>query len=352
MAKLRFGICGLGCMGQSHFARLRQHPRAEVVAICDADEARRRGDWSGALGNIDLIKTGGGRVPLDGIHAYATPAELIADREVDVVLITLPTPQHAPVAVAALSAGKHVLCEKPMAERASTCDRMIRAARSHERLLMVAQCIRFWPQYVKIKQMIDEGQIGAIRFVTLRRLASPPTYSAGSWLLDGTQSGGAILDLHVHDVDFAQYLLGLPDTIHARGVRGLTGGIDHVVATYGYADGRYAVIEGGWAFTAPWPFEMSITVHGERGTLEWSLSRGSAVSHYTGTEVRSIPCDGDALRSEQDYFIECLQAGRPVEQCTPVSSRMSVALAWLERRAIETGRLVHVSKRWRERANS
>ena len=73
-----------------------------------------------------------------------------------------------------------------------------------------------------------------------------------------------MLDLHVHDVDFAHVLLGVPDTIHARGCRGKSGAIDHVFATYGYADGRYALLEGSWAYHAPWPFEMAITVSARR----------------------------------------------------------------------------------------
>jgi len=112
-----------------------------VVAVCDRDERRRSGDWRDAVGNLDLGQGAGGRVSLAGVAAYATPQELIADPNVDAVLITLPTALHAEVAIAALEAGKHVLCEKPMALRVGACDRMIRAAQAAGRTLMVAQCI-------------------------------------------------------------------------------------------------------------------------------------------------------------------------------------------------------------------
>jgi predicted dehydrogenase len=344
MSKLRFGICGLGFMGRSHFARLRENPRAEVVAVCDQDERRRAGDWGAALGNLDLGAVAGPRVSLENIAVYATPAELLADPSVDVVLITLPTPLHADVAVAALRADKHVLCEKPMALRVPDCDRMIRAARAAGKTLMVAQCIRFWPQYETIKRCVDEGRIGAVRFVTLRRLGALPTYSAGNWLLDGRQSGGALLDLHVHDVDFAHTLLGVPETVYARGTRGPSGDFDHVVATWSYPGGRYAALEGGWMLAAPWTFDMEIAVHGAGGTLGWAMSRGNDVLLRTSADrAEVIPCDGDALRREQDYFIACVQAGQPVDKCTPFSSRTSIVLAWLERRGIESGRLVRIS---------
>lgn len=349
MEKLRFGICGLGFMGRGHFGRLRHHPQAQIVAVCDQDQARRNGDWSDHVGNLDFEEVEEGRVSLAGIRSYGRPEELIADPDVDAVLIALPTPLHAPVAIAALEAGKHVLTEKPMAYRPGECTRMIDAARQADRTLMVAQCIRFWPQYETIRRYVAEGRIGQVRYASLRRLGSPPTYSAGNWLLDGSQSGGAMLDLHVHDIDFAHVLLGVPDTIHAHGTIGSSGAIDHVVANYGYADGRYALIEGGWSLTRSRPFEMAIIVHGDGGTLDWSMTRGADVLWYTGVDQpESIPCEGDALRNEQDYFIECVRANRPVERCTPESCRVSVTLAWLERRSIELSRTVALSDRLRK----
>ncbi len=344
MNKLRFGICGLGCMGRSHFARLHAHPHACVAAVCDRDAARRAGDWSDLLGNLDLLETDGGQVSLDGIAAHVTTDELIADRTVDAVLIALPTPLHADVAVDALEAGKHVLCEKPMAANGADCERMVRAAESTGRTLMVAQCIRFWPQYVTIKRCVDEGRIGAVRFATLRRLACPPTYSADGWLLDGSQSGGALLDLHLHDVDFAQHLLGSPQAITAHGMHGQSGEIDHVAALFGYRDGRYALLEGGWAHAAPWPFEMGITVNGELGTLEWHSGRDNVLLYAGGDSPIDLPPTGDdAFRGELDYFVDCVRTGRPVERCLPASTAASVELIERERAAIESGLTVPVA---------
>ncbi len=348
MAKLRFGICGLGCMGRGHFARLYQNPRAQITAVCDANEARRCGDWNDELGNIDLVRTRGGRAPLGGMAQYGTPAELIADPNVDAVLITLPTVFHADVAVQALEAGKHVLCEKPMALRPADCDRMIRAAEKAGRCLMVAQCLRFWPQYTLIKELVDGGRLGRVRHVALRRVGSPPTYSAGNWLLKAEQSGGALLDLHVHDIDFAHYLLGVPATIYARGAVGLSGGIDHIVSLYSYEDGRFAVLEGGWWRAPTCPFDMEIMVQGEEGTLHWQSSAGPDVHlHRAGAATEVLTAGGDALAAEQEYFLDAVLNNRSVERCSPQSTRTSVVLAWLERRSAESGIVVRVTDRLR-----
>lgn len=345
---LRFGICGLGFMGRNHFARVRQHPDAEVVAVCDEDAARRRGDWDDALGNLDLLKTDSRRVSMSGVRGYATPAELVADPHVDAVVIALPTRLHADVTVAALRAGKHVFCEKPMAYQPGECHSMIAAAEEGGRTLMVGQCVRFWPQYELIKRYVDEGGIGRVRFATFRRLGLPPAHSAGNWMLSGELSGGALLDLHVHDVDFAHYLLGVPDQIVARGMRGPSGEIDHVVATYTYADGRYAMLEGGWTLAAPWTFDMEVMVHGDLGTVGWALSRGNGVSFQPrGGGAEQIACEGDALTRELEYFIACVREGRPVDRCTPRSTRTSIILAWLEKRSVETGMPIELTERLR-----
>ena len=340
--RLRFGVCGLGFMGRTHFAHLRNHAGAEVVAVCDRDPRRRAGDLSTATGNIG--PSDAERLDLSGVAAYESVAELVGDPQVDAIAITLPTPLHAEVAEAALAAGKHVICEKPMAPDLAACDRMVRAVERAERTLMVAQCIRFWPQYELIKGMVDEGRIGRVRFAKLRRVCTPPAYSSENWLMDGGQSGGALLDLHVHDVDFAHHLLGVPETVYARGCRGPSGGTDHVFASFGYADGRLAWLEGGWTYHAPWPFEMAIVVNGEKGTLEWSSSRGSDVLLYAGdADPERHPCpEGTGWSREMDYFVECVGAGRPVDRCLPSSSRTSIALALAEGQSIESGAAVPI----------
>jgi predicted dehydrogenase len=341
MSPLNFGICGLGFMGRTHLAHLADHPRARAVAVCAKSEQNRRGEAPSAQGNL---ASAAGHASLEGVRAYEQIGDLIADPVVHAVIVALPTPLHAPVTIAALAAGKHVLCEKPMALRLRDCDRMIEAAEAAGRTLMVGQCIRFWPAYERIKQMVDAGEIGAVRFASLRRLAAPPAWAADNWLMDARQSGGALFDLHVHDVDYARHLLGLPETIQARGGSGPSGGVDHVASSWGYADGRYALLEGGFVFHPPWPFEMAATVHGTRGTLDWSMRRGPRLQHYAGDagprEIDLDPADG--WRRELDYFVDCVLDNRPVERCSPDESRAAIGLTLLERRAAQTGRTIRI----------
>lgn len=342
---VRVGIIGMGFMGRMHLSAYLKLPNAKVVAFADIDKAKREGKGPDA-GNLG--DTGFQFDAAAFEKVYDCGLKLIDDPGVDLVDICVPTCDHKDLFVAAVKAGKSVLCEKPMAVRSADVKAMVAAGKRARRPVMIAQCIRFWPQYETIKRCIDGGRIGAVRFMSLRRLGCPPTYSAGHWLLDGAQSGGALLDLHVHDVDFAHYLLGIPESLFARGTRGPSGDFDHVTATWSYPLERYVALEGGWVLAAPWTFDMEIAVHGERGTLGWAMSRGSEVRLRTsGEQIESIPCEGDALGQELDYFVDCVQAGRPVAKCTPFSSRTSVALSWLERRSIEGGCLISVRERLR-----
>ncbi len=329
------GIAGLGFMGRTYFGCLHEHPRARVAAVCDRDADLRAGHWR-AAGNIATAQPEA--VDLGGVARYAGVDELVRDPGVDVVAVTLPTPRHADAAIAALEAGKHVLCEKPMALTLADCDAMLVAARRSGRLLMIAQCIRFWPQYERAAAEIRAGRLGPLHVARFTRLGCLPTWSSDNWALDGRASGGALIDMHVHDIDFVQHTFGVPQAIMAHGAGPVAGRIDHVHAAYTYADGLRVFLEGSWLYQPPWPFEMGFTLAGSRGTLVWT-SRTPELRLYAGQaepELLSCPAES-AYRREIDYFLECVERGTPPDRCRPESSRTSVALALLEARSIQTG---------------
>jgi predicted dehydrogenase len=357
---MRWGIVGIGLMGRGYFRILSENPHARVAAVCDTDPARLEPTWYGAVNrgsstgtdSDSVLRMGGAGLKdttSDLPRAFANWRALVKDPNIDAVAITAPTAIHSEVAVAALRAGKHVLCEKPMALTVEQCDAMLAAEAASGRTLMIDQCVRFFPQYEVIKRYVDEGRIGKVRYAGLWRLGAPPSHCKDNWMLDSRISGGALYDLHIHDVDFAQQLLGLPAQISARGCVGPSGGIDHVISTYHYADGRYASLEGGWSLHAPFPFDFAITVHGDTGTLTWTASKGLNVSYYRGQpEAQTLECrDEGGTRGVINYFIDCVRAGQPVARCTAEEARDSFALAVLEKRSIETGAPVDVAAHYR-----
>jgi predicted dehydrogenase len=144
---IHVGLVGAGFIGRNHFNQYEQMgDRAAVVALCDKEAGRRAGDWSQVGGNIADAK--GTKRDLGGIRPYTEWREILADADVDLVDICVPTFLHREITVAALEAGKHVLCEKPMALSVEDCDAMLAAAAEAKGRFMVAHCIRFWPEYV------------------------------------------------------------------------------------------------------------------------------------------------------------------------------------------------------------
>ena len=339
---VKVGICGCGFMGRTHYTIYAGLRNARVVAIADRLPARRNGDWSDALGNLPSAWPK--KLDMRRIRGYATVEELAADPEVELVDVTLPTDLHADAVVAALKAGKHVLGEKPMARDSAGCRRILAAATKARRRYMTAQCIRFWPQYVKIAELVRKRTYGPLRSLTLRRLAGPPLYSDRNWLMNARRSGGALLDLHLHDVDFANSLLGKPARIVARGTGGPSGGLDHVQALWTYKKDLLVNIEGGWAFADDFPFHMSIVARCAKGTIEWDMNKGPDVMVYTGRgRPKAISTAGKTGWDEEiAYYVNCLDKGRKPTMAPPESTALSVKLAEAEERSIRTGKEVAV----------
>jgi predicted dehydrogenase len=197
MRKLRVGIIGLG-MGRHHIRGYRTHPNAEVVAVSDLDEGRlqQRGDEYG--------------VPA----RYLSGEEMLRVEDLDVVSIATPNKFHMPLTIAALEAGCHVLCEKPMALTADQARQMLAAAEKAGKRLMINFSYRFTEQSMALKDQVDAGVLGEVYFartVWHRRRGLP---KFGGWFGQKALSGGGpLIDLGVHRLDLALWLMGYPKPV-------------------------------------------------------------------------------------------------------------------------------------------
>ena len=208
---MNIGIVGLGMMGRTHYEAYQEIAGAKVVAVSDQNPKRAAGDLSGTGGNV--LKGGLNQLPMDKIRGTTNASELIAMKDVDIVDVCVPTTQHVDVVVEALKAGKNVVCEKPLARTSAEAETIAAAARTARGMFMPAMCMRFWPQWAWLKTAIVEKRYGAVRAAMFRRVAQLPP----GWYKDGKISGGAVLDLHIHDTDFVQYLFGMPQAVMSRG---------------------------------------------------------------------------------------------------------------------------------------
>jgi len=327
---VRVGIIGLGFMGKMHFRCYKANKNVKLAAICDIDE-KKFADTGGTAGNIS-----GADKPLDfdGISLYTDFDKMLKEAKLDAISITLPTYLHCQYTLKALKAGLHTFCEKPMAMDIRECQQMIDAAKASKRLLQIGHCIRFWPEYAKLKEIVDSGKYGKVLAATFQRLSLTPTWSWDNWLLDGKRSGGATLDLHVHDSDYVQYLFGMPKEVFSRGVKGQSKDIDHIITNYIY-DGKVVTAEGGWVMKSGFGFEMSFNVMLESATISYDCTRSPVfkIAAAKGEVIIPKVAKGDGYSIELEHFIKAV-SGKSVRQIiTPMDSLNSVKLVLAEKKS-------------------
>jgi predicted dehydrogenase len=336
--KVRVGLIGVGFMGRGHYRVHRAGTKSQVVAICDVEDRKLAGDWGGG-GNLG--DTSAKIEDLTGIRKYQDGHQLIADPDIDLVDITLPTHLHAEYTLAALAAGKHVLCEKPICNDLADARKVVAAAARAKGKFMVAHCIRFWPEYAWVKEhAVDGKEFGKVLSASFRRLSSTPIWSHRNWLMDGSKSGGAAVDLHIHDVDYVRYLFGEPRAVSALGVIGAvsSGGVDHIVAQYRYPGVKQVTAEGGWAMAPGFGFEMKFFILCERATVSFGVKEpGLTVYPAKGESFKPAVAAGDGYSREIDYFLDCIIEDRKPAVVTGLEALKSLKLALAEVKSIKAG---------------
>ncbi len=312
-------------MGAVHLSAYSKIPDAKVAAVCSESERSLSGDLNLVGGNLNRDL---GKFDFSGVKQYRHWRELVLDPDLDIVDICLPTDLHPTVSIAALAAGKHVLCEKPMALTSGDCDRMIAAAQENNRILMIAQVLRFWPEYVALRDFVAERQFGAVQSATFVRQCGLPDWS--KWLPVAARSGGAVVDLLVHDIDQAISLFGMPQRVAAKAL----GEVDALTATLLYPNGPEVRIQGGW-FLPGAPLQMSFQVRAERAEMELTAD-GLILSDQAG-ERKKVETSGDGYEAEISYFMDCVRGGKPPQRCMPQDSARAVKLALLLKQSREMG---------------
>ena len=337
---LQFGFLGLGFMAATHIKALAHVPGTAVGAICNPSGRNLEGDLTRVGGNVG--DPDGVRLDISKVRAYRDVAEFLADPDIQVVDITTPTKTHLELAIAALKAGKHVLVEKPMTRTSADGRRLAEAAEAAAArgvFLMPAMCLRFWPEWAVVKAAITGGLHGRVLSARFRRVAQAPGWGHGHFL-NSTDSGGALLDLHIHDVDFIRHCFGHPLRVFSRGHSKVSGGIDHVVSLFDVGGGAVVSAEGSWAMTPGFGFNMAYTVVFERATLDYDLSRGTdALKLFVEGQPAEVlrPPGPDGYAGQLRHLVESIRAGTPPSVVTARDGAAAVAVCEAEEESIRTG---------------
>ncbi len=330
-------VVGLGFMGVTHLRAYLQTPLARVAAVCDAVRLPVNGILAGVAGNIkksDDIDLG------KDVSVYRKLEEVLADPNIDLVDLCTPTPLHADQAIACLQAGKNVFCEKPLARTSADARRILAVAEKAPGFLMPAMCLRFWPGWSWLKQVVEQRTYGKIIAARFRRVSEMPGWSKQGTYTAGSDLGGALFDLHIHDTDFVQFLFGRPKSVFASGTVHANAPIDHVVAHYLYADGPVVHAEGNWLLKKG--FNMAYTVYCENATLDFDLARGADAMHVTeaGQEPRVIRYETDGYLEEVRYVVECAATGQRPQIVTAADGCQALEICEAEEKSIRTAAVV------------
>ncbi len=312
---LKAGLVGLGVMGPGHFFPYLGMDNAELVAVCDE--------------RYDLIKEKLTNFQSDK-PLYADMEEMIRECRPDFIDIVAPTYKHADLAIKAMEAGCDVLCEKPMALFPEDCVRMIEASKRTGRRLMIAHVVRFMAPYAYLKSVIDSGKLGKLLRLDMKRISSIPRASCDNWMQDFDKAGGVILDLSIHDIDFARYLFGDPkefsSVYYTQKDETEYSTVDMIY------DGFSVSCEGGW-YKAYIPFTCGYTAIFEGGMVSASgddvFENGNKIELSPDMPELSIgtPCGTlDGYAREIAYFVSKLESGEPFDAVTVDSSAGTVAL--------------------------
>ncbi|MCA9242732.1 MAG: Gfo/Idh/MocA family oxidoreductase [Phycisphaerales bacterium] len=323
------GVIGLGFMGRIHAAAAESARQAgldcELVSLFDAHvDATRLAEK--ADGNI---RVGTEEITLERMAALLKPnlADFLADAGVKLVSICTPTDSHVELASSAMRAGKDVVLEKPVAITSAAIEGLIDVERATGRFCMPAMCMRFWPGWRWIADRVRDERFGPLRRLTSERFGTPPTWSR-EFYLDTSRSGGAVFDLHIHDVDYVMWVLGLPQTMNVAGTR------RSIETTCHYANGGIARLASGWLENGPPSYYMRCEAEFETAVVEWDMRREVPLTVRRGCRTpESVPMnEPSGYEAQMRHAIQCVQTGtRPMVTLNDALE----ATRWIEREVAE-----------------
>lgn len=338
---IRIGIVGIGFMGRIHFLAGQRLRGASVVAVCSRDAKKLAGDWTATRGNFGPPP---GIVDLTGVKPYASLDDMLRDPNIDVIDICNPTVNHEESAIRALRAGKHVLVEKAIALTPEGADRMLAAAREANRLLMVAHVLPFFPEFGFVYAAVKEARYGKLLGGHFKRVISKPDWSVE--IGDAAATGGAAVDLHIHDAHFIGLLAGVPRHVFSTGVQdGNT--VSYLTTQYLYGPGGPAIScsSGAIAMSAR-PFVHGFEIYFERATLvHESGSLPLTVLHADGrSEVPALGSGDpiDSFAAEIQMAVDGVNAGKSPDVLSGQLGRDALVMCLRECDSVRRGERVEV----------
>lgn len=312
---LRIGIVGAGQIAATHAKIFCQLPSTVIVAIANPRIEKAR----------ELASRFGGKV-------FSTLEEILDKEKIDVIDICSPNYLHADQTIMALKGGKHVLCEKPIALSLEEADQVVQAAKRSPNIFMVGHVLRFFPEYEWIRELLSRGALGNPIAATATRLNSPPTWRR--WFTNRKLSGGAVIDLLVHDADFYHWIFGRVTKVVALGRKDEHGLWNHTQTLISFTSRITGSAEVSYSMPVGFPPTFFLRIVGEKGCVEYNNRFRKPVALYEDKKraLRPAITKEDPFLREIRYFVNCIEQNRKPTIVTPEDARyaLQIALAAIE----------------------
>lgn len=300
---LNVALVGVGGISAAHIPGWQALDNVRLVALCDIRPQQME------------------KYP-DQRH-YTDFDEMLQKEKIDILDICLPTYLHADFAEKAMRAGIHVLCEKPVSLHKEDVRRLYDIARENHVKFMVAQVIRFWPEYEIIKELYDSGKYGKLLSGSMKRIGCRPKWSWDDWMFDRERSGLVPFDLHIHDLDFLVWAFGKPKNV--TDFRSNRANQDYINAVYEFDD-FFITTEAAW-FNAPYPFTVAFSFRFEKALAAWENGEMKIYEadgktycpiSQAGEDTGDIGLPkSDAYANEIRYFANCVEQDLAPEKVQP-----------------------------------
>ncbi|MGQ9736313.1 MAG: Gfo/Idh/MocA family protein [Armatimonadota bacterium] len=325
---LRVGIVGAGTMGRTHASAYTKLPNTQLVGFYDADQA-----FAGRV------------APQFGAKVFESYDALL--QQVDMVDICTPTPTHLELVLRAASAGRHILCEKPLGRTLEQCEQMIEAVNKAGVTLMPAQVLRFFPEFKQARDLVLAGAVGKPAAIRTRR-GGPYPRASNDWYADFEQSGGPILDMVIHDFDWLRWTFGEVDRVFAKALTfKKLDHIDYALITLRLNSGAIAHVEANWA--DPGGFKVDFEIAGDAGMIAFdsrfamplTVAKQDAGGGGGGVAVPESPLAEDPYMLEVQHFVDSVLAGKqPSITAEDGMKAVEIALAAIE--SVRTGKVIRL----------
>lgn len=289
---LKVGLIGVGGISGAHIPVWESMEDVELTALCDIRQERME--------------------PYPDKHHYTELDEMLKNEKLDILDICLPTYLHADYAVRAMEKGIHVLCEKPVSLKSEDVERVYSTAHRMQVSFMVAHVLRFWPEYMLLKELYDTQKYGKLLSGYMSRVSQTPPWSWDNWMKDENRSGLVPFDLHIHDLDFLVYAFGKPEKVNSNRIKRPEQ--DCINAVYEYPE-FYIETESAW-YAGAYPFEARYRFQFEKAVV--SFENGKCMIYEDNGQITDLTegatgdtgdinlPKSDAYGNEIRYFTDCV----------------------------------------------